>query len=319
MKLVSLFVLSLFLAFNADAYTIKMYGKDKYGFDIPQYFDDDLEGDKTLKGALLPIIAIADEENFPVSSFEQGSIFNKVFENLKEEYGIRIIILSQKQGFRENVQNMERGQKIAGPWDSSGFTINAIFGVPYKEQIYSRNKEIYPAFFVDNIHVITSLQTKLDLKERKDLKNYKGIYVKQDKVADNILNDFINLGINEVESYDEAYEQLLTGKVDYIAASYYPSLLELYKSGIRDYVTYSKNPVWKMPLFIRVRPEVLKNKHVEELSDYLRSSQYKRAVKDAFDELVEIYKRNTEGIVPPTYTKETSSTENTEDEQKLEN
>jgi hypothetical protein len=57
MKLISLFVLSLFLAFNADAYTIKMYGKDKYGFDIPQYFDDDLEGDK-ISFSITPFVVL---------------------------------------------------------------------------------------------------------------------------------------------------------------------------------------------------------------------------------------------------------------------
>lgn len=319
MKLVASVILCLLLATNVNAYTMKMFGKDKYGFDIPKYIDEDFDKIEILKDTRLAIIAIADDDNFPISSFEQGSIFNKIFDNLKEELGMKIAIQSLSKNFDEQVQYMERGGKIAGPWDSFGYSINAILGAPYKERIYSRNKEIYPAFFVNNIHIITSSQTKLDLKERNDLKNYKGIYVKKDRIADNVLNDFANLGINEVESYAEAYKQLLTGDVDFIAASYYPSLLELYKTGIRDYVTYSKNPVWKMPLFIRARPEVFKNKHVEELSQYLKSSQYKKAVKEAFEELIEIYKKNTEGIVPPTYTKETSANEEDSDEQKLEN
>lgn len=318
MKLITSLILSLFLATNVNAYTIEMFGKDKYGFDIPKYMDEDLFEDN-LKGKKLIIIAIADEDNFPISSYEQGSIFNKIFKNLNEEYGIRIIIQSLPEGFSEQSLYMERGGKIASQWDAAGYYIGAIFGAPYKEHIYSRNKEIYPAFFVNNIHVITSAQAKLELKERSDLKNYKGIYVKKDRIADNVLNDFTNLGINEVESYAEAYKQLLTGEVDFIAASYYPSLLELYKTGIRDYVTYSKNPVWKMPLFIRVRPEVLKSKYIEDLSLYMKSSQYKKIVRDAFDELVNIYKENTEGIVPPTYTKETSSNEEESGEQKLEN
>lgn len=318
MKLIPSLIFSLLLATNVNAYTMEMFGKDKYGFDIPRYIDKDLYEDN-LRGKKLIIIAIADEDNFPVSSYEQGSVFNKIFENLNEEYGIKIIIQSPSTGFNQQAILMEQGGKIESQWDTSGNHINAIFGAPYKEHIYSRNKEIYPAFFVDNIHIITSSQSKLDLKERNNLKNYKGIYIKKDKIADNILDDFANLGITEVENYDEAYKQLLTGKVDFIAAKYYPSLLELYKTGIRDYVTYSKNPVWKMPLFIRVRPEVLKNKHVEDLSQYLRSSQYKKIVKETFEELVEIYKENTKGVVPPTYTTETSPNEDEIDEQKLEN
>jgi hypothetical protein len=324
MKLIASLILSLFFATNVNAYTIEMFGKDTYGFDMPRYRDETINDIEILRGLRLAIIAIADEDNFPVSSYEQGSIFNKIFENLKEEYGIKIIITPLSKGFQNQVLHMERGGKIESQWDTSGHHINAIFGAPYKEHIYSRNKEIYPAFFVNNVHIITSAQTKLDLKERNDLKKYKGIYVKQDRIADNILNDFANLGINSVDNYNEAYKQLLTGEIDFIAASYYPSLLESYKQGIRNYVTYSKNPVWKMPLFIRVRPEVLRNKHVEDLSDYLKSSQYRKAVKETLDELVDIYRKNTEGIVPPTYTREISSSEQenenpTEDEQKLEN
>lgn len=314
MKLITSFIFSLFLAANATAFTMEISGKDKYGFDIPKYIENNVYEDN-IKGIRLIITAIADEDNFPISSFEQGSIFNKIFENLEDEYGMKIMILSVPKDFNEKVQQIERGEIIK----VKGKNINAIFGAPYKERIYSRNKDLYPAFFVNNVHVITSSHMKLDLKERKDLKDYKGIYIKQDRIADNVLNDFANLGINGVESYAEAYKQLLTGEVDFIAASYYPSLLELYKSGIRDYVTYSKNPVWKMPLFIRVRPEVLRNKNIEELSFYLKSSQYKKRVKEAFDEMVDIYIKNTEGIVPPTYTKDVSSTEEEIDEQKLEN
>ena len=78
-----------------------------------------------------------------------------------------------------------------------------------------------------------------------------------------------------------------------------------------------------MPLFIRVRPNIMKNRHIEELSKYLKSTQYKKALKEALEELVDIYRENTAGIVPPTYTRESDDNEddktNAPMEQKLEN
>ena len=323
MKQIIALFFSLLISSMAQANTIEMFGKEKYGFDVPRYAPEET---LDVRGTKLVIIAIGDDNNFPVSSFEQGSVFSNVFRNLKEEYNIKIIIQPLEKNYEESVQRLERGGSVAGPIDHTGYIINGIFGSAYKERPYSRNKDIYPAFFVNNIHILTSAQNKIELKDKKDLKGYKGIYAKTDRIADNIINDFINLDIKEVETLPEAFEQLLTGKVDYIAASYYPSLLETYKLGIRDYVVYSKAPVWKMPLFIRVHPSVMKNKKIEELERYLRSPQYKKAVKDVLDDLVETYQKNTAGIVPPTYTKEEETIENSEmedkafvDEQKLEN
>ena len=37
MKLIASLILSLFFATNVNAYTIEMFGKDTYGFDMPRY------------------------------------------------------------------------------------------------------------------------------------------------------------------------------------------------------------------------------------------------------------------------------------------
>lgn len=318
MKKITLTVFSLLFFLAKQASAIEMFGKDIYGFDIPKYTRN---SSLTEKKANLVIATIADNDNFPISSYEQGSIFYKIFNNLNEEIGIKVIINPRGKNYNEEVEHFERGGRIGGTLEFS--EINGIFGAPYKERPYSRNKDIYPAFFINNIHILTSAQNSLDLKDRKDLSKYRGIYVKSDRIADNILNDFSNLGIKSVESFAEAYKQLLTDKVDFIAASYYPSLLETYKLGIHNLVAYSKNPVWKMPLFIRVRPNIMKNRHIEELSKYLKSTQYKKALKEALEELVDIYRENTAGIVPPTYTRESDDNEddktNAPMEQKLEN
>lgn len=320
MKKITIIICGLLFLWTTQTNAIEMFGKETYGFDIPKYSSSQRE----VTGAKLVLMTIADSDNFPISSYEQGSIFNKIFSNLREESNVEIVINPREKDFENIVEHFERGGAISGSMDYMGYPINGIFGAPHKERIYSRNKDIYPAFFVNNIHVLTTPQAKLDLKDRKDLKNYKGIYVKTDRIADNILNDFSNLNITAVNSFSEAYEQLLTNKIDFLAASYYPSLLEAYKLGIRDLIVYSKNPVWKMPLFIRVRPNILKNKQVEELSKYLKSPQYKKALREALEELVDIYQRNTAGVVPPTYTGDTEN-EEIEDktiapiEQKLEN
>ena len=45
----------------------------------------------------------------------------------------------------------------------------------------------------------------------------------------------------------------------------------------------------------------MRHPRMENFVRYLKSSSYKKARDDAFAELIEVYKNNTRGIVPPTY------------------
>ena len=131
------------------------------------------------------------------------------------------------------------------------------------------------------------------------------------RISGTVSPEFANLGIKQVKDFPEAYKALLSGEADYIAGSYYPSIIEAYKLGIRDYVVFSKDAVWKIPMFIRTFPEVARHPRIAYLKRYFKSQRYKKIRDEALQELVDIYKENTKGIVPPTYIKiatpETSS------------
>lgn len=296
MRFLIILLMSCFGFSAATAYDIKMFGIDKYGFNQPKYLEDKAK----ITRKTLIIQAIADADNFPLSSSEQGSIFNKIFENSAERTGVKISLVYPSKDYALAIQNFERNK---------GDGINARFGVYFKEIPYSHNQYVYPAFFDNNVHVIFSTQNKPNIENKEQLKQYKGVCAATDKIAENVKREMNELGVKEVENLAKAFETLLTGEADYILASYYPSLLEAYKLGIKNYIVISKNPLWKMPLFIRVTPQIKRHKYMENFERYLRSSEYKNKRDKAFDELVEIYKENTRGIVPPTYIKSTEEKE----------
>ena len=244
----------------------------------------------------LRLKALADDKNFPISSLEQGSVFSKIFDEMLIKNSIQFSIIYRPETYQKAVRDFERNESRE---------INAHFGVYYKDAPYSKNQYIYPAFFTNDVHIITSLHNKLELATKNDLKKYKGIHVQTDKISDFVAKDFTSFNIKEVESFSKAFELLLTGEIDYIAASYYPSLIELYKTGIRDYVAYSQEPVWKIPMFIRVHPQLMKSPKIKELENILKSDEYKKQRDELLTELIEIYQENTRGIVPPKYVKET--------------
>ena len=94
---------------------------------------------------------------------------------------------------------------------------------------------------------------------------------------------------------------IFTKKVDYIIAGYYPSQIEAYKLGVRDFVSYSKEAIWKNPLFIRVHYNLLNSPEIDRLKRYLRTDEFKDARDVALNEVLEIYKKNTQGVIPPMY------------------
>ncbi len=289
MRFVILFLLSFLFISTTSAVTMQMFGQKENGFSQPKYITDFI--DKAEKDNL-NLVILADDDNFPFSSVEQGSVFYKIFENAPKLAHADIMFTYRKGRYDEKAIAFERGKVD---------NINAIFGVYYKDLPYSVNRYIYPSFMYNNIYIISALQNKINITGKDNLKNYKGIRVLKDKVADIAERDYAELNIRGVKDYPTAFEELLTGKADYIAASYYPSLIEAYKLGIRDFIAYSQEPVWKLPLFLRVRPEVMRHPRMENFVRYLKSSSYKKARDDAFAELIEVYKNNTRGIVPPTY------------------
>ncbi len=289
MKIISVIMLMFLSLAEANAAVIHMFGKEKYGYELPKYEELSHSEDKRDERSML---VLADDENFPVSSVEQGSVFNKIFLDLYNLENIKIILRYNRGNYADSVIDFERGVLQ---------NTDARFGVYYQDMPYSRNQYVYPAFFENKVYIITSAKTKLSLSGKAELKNYKGVYAANDKLPDYVVKEFASLGMEKAESWELAFEKLLTGNADYMAASYYPGLLAAYKLGIRDYITYSKNPVWKIAMFLRVTPKIMKTPVMAKIKAYLKSPRYKKVREEAFEELIQIYKKNTEGIVPPTF------------------
>ena len=86
----------------------------------------------------------------------------------------------------------------------------------------------------------------------EDLKKLKGIYVSQEYFSDYVLERFSDLNITSVDSVEDAYEKLFLGQVDYIVGSYYYQYVAAIQNGVKNYLSFSKKPIWHMPMFIGI-------------------------------------------------------------------
>ncbi len=292
--LFTFFIIALF-SFSANASTIKMFGKKKYGFEQPKYILNDTTIQKAKE-----LYTLANHNAFPFSSEEQGSAFLPLIKKIAEKSKIYIKLVYNKKGYEEDKKSFERGNKY----------INALFAVPQEFYQYSKNEYLYPAFFENKLHVITIRGGAVVINNKEDLHKYKGGYINQDSLSSFIIKDFSKYKMASFNDYATAFEKLFTKKVDYLVAGYYPSQIEAYKIGIRDYISYSKDAIWKNPLFIRINYKLNNDPNIEHLKRYMRTEEFKETRDKALEDVLEIYKKNTQGIVPPMYIGEQTKDEN---------
>ncbi len=283
----------MFLSFTAEAqlkhYDIIQKGLSEKGYNEPIYrftLHDGIYDDQ------FDIALYGDPDDFPFSSLHQGSVFYQIFSDLMEEEHISMWIYCTKGDHKELVSLYEHGQS----------EITGLFGEYFENIPYSANKFLYPAFAENKVHLITAKGKTLDILKKEDLKKYKGVYSKQERLSSFVKKDIKKLGIEERENFADAYEDLLTGKIDFVVGSYYKSQIELYKLGLRNFVTLSRTPVWTMPMFMRLNPKTISHPRIKYLKKYLKSEAYKQKRDKALEDMLQIYKENTRGIVPPTYT-----------------
>ena len=231
-------------------------------------------------------------DDFPFSSLHQGSVFYQIFSDLLEDEHISIWIYCTKKSHKELVSFFEHGQN----------DVEGLFGEYFENIPYSANKFLYPSFAENKIHLITAKGKTLDILKKEDLKKYKGVYSKQERLSSFVQKDIKKLGIKERENFADAYEDLLTGKIDFVVGSYYKSQIELYKLGLRNFVNLSRTPVWTIPMFIRLNPKTIQHQRIKYIQQYLKSDTYKQNRDKALENMLATYRENTKGIVPPTYT-----------------
>ncbi len=273
---------------NEDENFVTMFGKEEYGFEQPRYALKERGG--TVYDAKT-IRALASNEAFPFSSIEQGSVFVSVLNTMAKKARVYLKLVYEEEFYKEERAAFERG----------GNYVNALFGVPKEYYPYSKNEYIYPAFFENKLHVVTVRDGGVVINTKDDLLKYKGVYIEKDNLSSFIVKELSNYNMTLVKDYNEAFQMIFTRKADYIVAGFYPSQIEAYKLGLRDFVSYSKEAIWKNPLFIRIHYNLLNNPEIEYLKRYLRTDEFKNARDLALDEVLEIYKKNTQGVIPPMY------------------
>jgi polar amino acid transport system substrate-binding protein len=112
-----------------------------------------------------------------------------------------------------------------------------IVGIYYNDDRAQYLDYIQPAFIFDPVVLFVAKDKKFPYKDQNDLIGKKGA-TNQGESYGNEFDTFIKdkLNVQRTDGLDAAFDDLVTGKVDYVIAGYYPGSAEVAKMGLKDKV-----------------------------------------------------------------------------------
>ena len=183
---------------------------------------------------------------------------------------------------------------------------NQLFIGAYPEtKMFNKLHLLYPAVVSNPIHIITLPETNEKIKSMADLQNLKGAAIKTEYFNDFVMRKIESLKLYYAETSLEAYEKLFTGDVDYIIGGLYYNKIESSKYGIERYLSYSKNPIFKIPVFLATCNNLPRLKDFEKaLKEEMSKPEFAETIKNEILNEVNKELEKNQGIVPPAFAKQ---------------
>lgn len=190
--------------------------------------------------------------------------------------------------------------------------VDVFFGAYYASDMFEGLDFVFPAVLNNPVHLMMTPDKISQIQNLDDLKNFKGIYSQEETFSDYMLKNFENSGVQSVSTTDDAYRMLILGEADYILGSSYYNRICLAEKGLKGYITFSKTPLWNMPLFFGISKA---SKNSKQFSAYfkkmLSNENFKTKILQDLKQAVEEIEAQSQGVVPPMYIRQAHENEKT--------
>lgn len=219
-----------------------------------------------------------------------GSVFRDVFSELLPKESNFAVSYNYFDTVSEAVIDMKTGKT------------QAFMGAFYASASFDDFDFVFPALLNNPVHIMMLPERIGEIKKAEDLKNLKGAYVKSEMFSNYMLSVFEDLGLEGVESTDEAYKKLLLRETDYVLGSYYYHYIKVIENGLKGYIAFSSKPLWNMPMFLAFSKRVENRKSIlEYFRKLILTETFKEKLLSRIKEIVEEKEAEFAGSVPPMY------------------
>ena len=185
-----------------------------------------------------------------------------------------------------------------------GGNIDIIMGIYHDTQIYDGLEYIFPAL-LNNPIVVVMLPNRInEVKSTDDLKKLKGAMNSHEHLSDFVANQLNNFNIVKIDNSYDLYKKLYNKDVDYVLASEYNARIELAQLGLRNNLSFSKSPLWNIPLFLGVsKASVYRNQIKNGLQKIANDPKTREIIKKNLADYISQVEQRSVGIVAPDFSK----------------
>lgn len=182
--------------------------------------------------------------------------------------------------------------------------IDVILGIYYDTSIYNGIEYVYPSILNNPMTVVMLPNRINEVHKMDDLKKLKGGMDSREHLADYVTKAMKNYNVIYEDNSSQLYHKLFTGEIDYVFTSYYYGIVQTARLGLRRQVSFSKQSLWDMPLFIGVSKTSRHRKSLyATFKKMLQDPKYKDEMEKHLIETIQEIERENIGVVPPAFAK----------------
>lgn len=181
-----------------------------------------------------------------------------------------------------------------------GGKIDILAGVYHDTEMYQGLEIVYPALLNNPIMLVMLPDQISSVKNTDDLKKLKGAISTKEYLSDFVSNEMKNFNLQRIDDDYTLYQKLFRREIDYIFTSNYYAKVVQAQLGIRNKVSFSKEAIWNMPLFIAISKMSPYRKQVYNgLTVYLAQPKAQELVEQEVAKYIaEVEKQNAGRVAP---------------------
>lgn len=183
-----------------------------------------------------------------------------------------------------------------------GGNIDVILGVYHQTKMYDGIEYIFPSIINNPITVIMLPNRINEVKNINDLKKLKGAMSSNEILSDFVKEEIEKFKVQNFDDYNKMFEKLFKKEIDYIFASQYVGIIEASKLGIKNKISFSKQTIWNIPMFIGVS-KMSDNRSllINLFTEASNKSNAQQKITDYLIKTINEIELQNQGVVPPAY------------------
>lgn len=219
--------------------------------------------------------------------------FSSIFQPIIEDYAARQnfeVTYVITKNYSTLVRDVRRGE------------IDLLLGMYHETAMYMGLEYVFPAA-INNPVVAIMLPSRIrEVKSRADLKKLRGAMSIHEHLSDFVSQELKQYNIKKFEKSLDMYERLFAGQIDYIIGSRYFSMIEAMKLGVYKKVSFSKQPIWNMPLFMGISKTSIHKKLLSRtFTALMEKPETIKRIEQLLIDTIKKVEKETEGVVPPSF------------------